>query len=530
MNIAKKPGLGIENFVATPKRDLNIRKRKAVALDCEWGKAGDRRSELLSICVVDFLTGRTLIDSLVAPSQSISEWRSHIHGIIAEAMEDTTGGRNYLRGWEEARTKLFNYVDDETILVGHSIRDDLRLLRIFHKTIVDSQVLAADAVFKNVKKRPGYKWPIDKICEGFLGISIHRSATLGDQAYSNLENVLASREIVLHCIRRPGDLEEWGKQARGDFWKPKDRKKAIKAATSTADRKCDSVASSAADQTVDHTVNHIVEQQSQLSVHIPDRNERLIPDSNAFIAGYQTAYQTAFQKGFQIGYERGSQEANLDMNQTWKNYKDRDRCHYEIQRNSWKADQDADERGVSDDRNIKLDRNDRRTLNHATENKGSHLQSSKRIQTENMTQRANQNRDQNAMIKTGLIENWLAEMPHRYADKKGEQNVVLEQKTKRNVNKNDLGKAQKKASKKAQRKAKRKAKQEAKEKTEMESKWMDRKMKKGAERKVLTSMAPREAQAATLQTLWGFEEVVQERQDSESMVDVITWISETNGY
>ncbi|KAH6603223.1 hypothetical protein Trco_007998 [Trichoderma cornu-damae] len=283
---ARKPGLAIGDFVAAPKRYHSIERQKVVAISCEWGRGKNRQNELVAICAIDFLTGDTLVDSLVAPSQPMCDWRSRSHGISAAAVEAVAGGhKKCLQGWREARAKLFEYIDAQTILVGHTIRTDLGLLRLFHTRIVDSQVLATTAVF-STSRRKGYKWPIDKVCEGFLGITIRQNSTS-----SAFENVLASREIVLQCIRRPKDLEAWGRQARIEFCKPRDDGKDVKKAVKEG-----SPAASASKQTN--------------AGHIPDDNELLVAYNDGYEAGYQAAYQAGFQSGFQTGYEKANSQGN----------------------------------------------------------------------------------------------------------------------------------------------------------------------------------------------------------------------------
>ncbi|KAK5994280.1 RNA exonuclease 3 [Cladobotryum mycophilum] len=515
VSIAKKPGLGIGDFITTPKRKPTIERRKVVAIDCEWGISQDRRNEPISICAIDFLTGETLIDSLIAPSRPISDWRSRIHGITAETIEVIVGGYECLQGWKEARAKLLEYVDYQTILIGHTIRIDLELLRMFHRTIIDSQVLATDAVFKNVKKRPGYKWPIDKVCEGFLGISIRKDATLENKLHDTLENVLASREIVLQCIQRPQDLEEWGKQERGEFWRPKEEKKRTKAihvAGGTADQIDHPVAGSTEEQMSNQMAEQWPSKQEgrvacarQLADHMSDGNEHPIAYYNGYDAGYQAAYQAAFQSGFHIGYERGCQKVNTEMNQPWTKYRDQDEDQYEDQDNTQNANRHTYQKEALGGRKNNPKWNENSQLNGITQVRSLIDQLLKDMRNGDMTRGTKQCENQDAMIKANQAEDEVTKVPRHYVDDNEEREMILqlcriaisEARPKRNLNANE------KALRKAQKKARKQAKREAKNKKKRE-----RNMKKSreeAERKAMMNVQPAETQIVAGPASWGLK-------------------------
>lgn len=290
--IAHKSHLDMRDFAATPKVP-SIERRKAVVIDCEWGQVETRLSEVVTICAVDFLTGETLIDSLVAPSRPMFKWRSHVHGITAEDVEMAVREHRCLKGWREARAMLFQFIDESTILVGHSVRFIFQMLRMFHRKIVDSQILVKAAVSKVPPKKGN--WSKTKVCEGFLGINIGQNGTS-----SVFENVLASREVVLHCIQRPHRLKEWAAKTRAEFWKSKNDKKDEQ-------------------QPMNDGNSAISSTKQATSDLMTDENEAAIAFSHAYEARYQAAYQAGFQSGFQMGYERGYENANAQGKRTWTN-------------------------------------------------------------------------------------------------------------------------------------------------------------------------------------------------------------------
>ncbi|UKZ76805.1 hypothetical protein TrVFT333_004517 [Trichoderma virens FT-333] len=194
-------------------------KRRAVVIDCEMAETFDGSDELISLCAIDFLTGETLIDSFVSPSRPITDWRAKIHGIDATAIIEALKQEKVLHGWAAAREELWKHIDEQTILIGQTILFDFEVLRLIHTRVVDSAILAADAVFEseNENKKPGRRWGLQELCETFLGIQIRRGGGIHD----NLEDVLAAREVVLQYFLKRKDFEKWAHKAREDFWKPK---------------------------------------------------------------------------------------------------------------------------------------------------------------------------------------------------------------------------------------------------------------------------------------------------------------------
>ncbi|KAK0755265.1 hypothetical protein N5P37_012090 [Trichoderma harzianum] len=118
MRKKKKPRPSLADFQQTPQIQRATIKRRAVVVDCEMAETSDGSDELVSLYVMDFLTGETLIDSLVIPSRPITDWRAKIHGIDVTMMSEVAIHRNALHGWAAAREELWKHVDESTILVA----------------------------------------------------------------------------------------------------------------------------------------------------------------------------------------------------------------------------------------------------------------------------------------------------------------------------------------------------------------------------------------------------------------------------
>lgn len=116
-------------YLLTPKCNTKSTTRQnLVALDCEMGytTAG---MELIRLTAVD-QNMNILLDELVLPSNMIIDLNSHYSGI------KTLEGVKY--DLDGLRKELFKYIDEDTIIVGHGLENDMNALRIIHTKIIDT--------------------------------------------------------------------------------------------------------------------------------------------------------------------------------------------------------------------------------------------------------------------------------------------------------------------------------------------------------------------------------------------------------
>lgn len=210
----KAHALPLELFKYTPQRQPagGPGKRKAVALDCEMVGTNTRHSELAYLSAVDFLTGEVLIDSFVYPTGTVVSWRTKKSGINRANMNKAWTSGKALNGWHAARDKLWEFIDDHTVLVGHALQNDLQVLGIVHSAIVDSSLVTAGAVFNTLEsdKRFPRVWALRKLATALLNRDIQNS----NKGHSALEDAYAARDLVLCAIRTPSVLAEWALVAR----------------------------------------------------------------------------------------------------------------------------------------------------------------------------------------------------------------------------------------------------------------------------------------------------------------------------
>lgn len=189
----------------------------AVVLDCEMAGTATGGNELIQIAVIDFLSGKVLLQSLVNPTVPIRSWRTHFTNITKASMEAAVARNEALEGWQAARTELLRVIGPDTILIGQSLHHDLKVLHTSHAKIIDTAILAFDAALGEAMADTRKRWGLQELCRDLLRINIRKYTQRGVLAvvvHDALEDVLATRDLVLCFLRSPGKVTAWAKAAR----------------------------------------------------------------------------------------------------------------------------------------------------------------------------------------------------------------------------------------------------------------------------------------------------------------------------
>ncbi|KAJ5186937.1 hypothetical protein N7449_009931 [Penicillium cf. viridicatum] len=197
-------------FIESPIPNENTARRQALVLDCEMVGVSEGRKELAFLAVMDLLTGDVLINNFVHPTNIVRNWFTRSSGITCASMKAAVKDNLALRGWKAAREFLFEYMDSNTILVGHALHNDLNVLGVVHPTIIDTEILTADAVYRPLARPFRRTWSLKALANDFLGLKIQA----GKRGHSALEDAMATRQVLLHCIKSPLDLEAWADELR----------------------------------------------------------------------------------------------------------------------------------------------------------------------------------------------------------------------------------------------------------------------------------------------------------------------------
>jgi DNA polymerase III epsilon subunit-like protein len=197
-----------KDFLQTPAASAEETKFRAVTLDCEMAGIASGASEAIFLCVTDYVTGALLLNRFICPTEAITQMRSSIHGISKFVLDTAIVQRQALSGWEGARKELWKYIDDKTILVGHALEHDLDALRIIHPHIVDSGILSRNAV--GIRR---IRWGLKTLCPELLNFEIRKNK---GGIHDCLEDVLATREVVLFCTQNQEAFHNWAKAKKSE--------------------------------------------------------------------------------------------------------------------------------------------------------------------------------------------------------------------------------------------------------------------------------------------------------------------------
>jgi DNA polymerase III epsilon subunit-like protein len=107
--------------------------RDIVGLDCEMCDT-EYGLELTRISLVDF-NGVVLLDSLVKPATQILNYRQAYSGMTPQLLDPVSISLTQIQ------LALLQIISSETILVGHSLENDLRVLKLCHLRCIDTSVI-----------------------------------------------------------------------------------------------------------------------------------------------------------------------------------------------------------------------------------------------------------------------------------------------------------------------------------------------------------------------------------------------------
>jgi DNA polymerase III epsilon subunit-like protein len=196
-----------KDFRQTPPASAES-KFLSVALDCEMAGVAGGASEAIFLCVTDFCTGAVLLNRYVRPREPITQMRSSIHGISKSTLENAIRQGQTLWGWEGARSELWKYIDSNTIIVGHALEHDLDALRMIHPRIVDSGILSRKAV--GIHR---IRWGLQTLCSELVHVGIRENK---GAIHDCLEDVLATREVVLFCTQKKEAFQTWAEAKKAE--------------------------------------------------------------------------------------------------------------------------------------------------------------------------------------------------------------------------------------------------------------------------------------------------------------------------
>lgn len=161
-----------------------------VGLDCEMvhTQAG---MELARVTAVNS-EHVVLVDELVRPEHPVLDYKTAYSGITEASLRHVT------TTLVDARAQLLQYIRADTILVGHSLENDLRALKLQHDLVIDSAVIYPRGVSTSTHQRdPRIKHSLRHLAKHILHRDIQSDPTVG---HDSAEDARVALELVQQKI------------------------------------------------------------------------------------------------------------------------------------------------------------------------------------------------------------------------------------------------------------------------------------------------------------------------------------------
>lgn len=159
-----------------------------LALDCEMAYTS-LGYEMIRLTIVDFFTSKTLFDEIVRPIGQIIDLNSQFSGIHEIKESDSLSYDECMQ-----RVLTSSLINKDSILIGHGLENDVNVMRILHRKIIDTAILYSKGRFKTSLKNLAFE-------------NINRKIQSGE--HDSSEDAIATMDVVKSKIGIPIAQKEW---------------------------------------------------------------------------------------------------------------------------------------------------------------------------------------------------------------------------------------------------------------------------------------------------------------------------------
>lgn len=175
----------ISNFIPTSKIEGE---ENVLALDCEMAFTS-LGYEMIRLTIVDFFTSRTMFDEIIQPIGQVIDLNTQFSGV-------SEIDKNKSLTYHEAMARVISpgLINSKTILIGHGLENDLNVMRITHKNIIDTAILYSKGKFKISLKNLAFEFLSRKIQTG---------------EHDSSEDAIAAMDVIKVKNGFPVEQKEW---------------------------------------------------------------------------------------------------------------------------------------------------------------------------------------------------------------------------------------------------------------------------------------------------------------------------------
>ena len=160
--------------------------RDVIGIDCEMIKTS-KGEEVARLSVVD-KNGELVLDEFFKPLGEVEDYRTKFSGITEELVMN----REYTS--DKSVDILAKVADSHTIIVGHSLENDLRALKVIHDKVIDT------ALIYNADSKYPSKPPLAKLYSKYIKKPF-RTEQMG--GHDSIEDAKASIELANYAMKSP---------------------------------------------------------------------------------------------------------------------------------------------------------------------------------------------------------------------------------------------------------------------------------------------------------------------------------------
>ncbi|XP_043971605.1 RNA exonuclease 5-like isoform X1 [Gambusia affinis] len=172
---------GFEDFLCTGSDDRVTDDSPLYGLDCEMCQTL-KGNELTRVSLVDG-DGNCLLDDLVKPQNHVVNYLTRFSGITAAMLKPVT---TMLR---DVQAKIKTLLPEDAVLVGHSLNNDLKALKLIHRHVIDTALL--------YRREHGQKFKLKVLAKAVLK---RRIQTEDQKGHNPTEDAVAALDLAWYFI------------------------------------------------------------------------------------------------------------------------------------------------------------------------------------------------------------------------------------------------------------------------------------------------------------------------------------------